>query len=155
MLVQTIKNNQEGKMNSIFIHEPPRIDARTNGLVLFSQNCAGCHGKDGDGIDHIAPPLKGSEYVQGPAERLAMIILNGLEGPVHINGQLYNFNGSMPNFANNFTDKEIENIIKYLHNAYASKPAKSINADKIKELKNNKFGTLKEKDLIEMVYLKN
>ncbi len=116
-------------MNSIFVNEKVPVDARTNGLALFRNTCANCHGVDGDGIEHVAPPLKGSEYVEGPAERLAMIILNGLEGPIHINHQLYNFNSSMPNFGNNFTDKEIEDIIQYLHNAYVTKPVKPISAE--------------------------
>ncbi|MCW3106690.1 MAG: dehydrogenase, partial [Segetibacter sp.] len=132
LLTQTLKNKQEGKMNSIYVQVKAPVDARTNGLELFRNTCATCHGADGDGIEHIAPPLKGSEYVAGSSDRLAMIILNGLEGPVHINGQLYNFNGSMPNFGNNFNDSQIADIIKYLHNAYVSKPGKPLKAEEIK-----------------------
>jgi len=82
-----------------------------------------------------------------------MIILNGLEGPIHIGGKLYNFNGTMPNFGNNYTDKDISDIIKYLHNAYAAKTVKPINPAKIKELRSKKSGTLLEKDLLEMANL--
>lgn len=155
LLNQTIKNKQEGKMNSIFNHDPAPLDARTNGLALFNTNCSGCHGRDGDGIEHVAPPLKGSEFVEGSTDRLALIILNGLEGPLHINGQLYKFNGSMPNFGNNFTDKEIADIIRYLHNAYVTKPAKSANDEKIKKLRSVKSGTLQEKDLLELADTSN
>jgi len=153
LLAQTIKNKQEGKMNSIYVQIKVPIDARTNGLAIFRNTCATCHGADGDGIEHIGPPLKGSEYVNGSADRLAMIILNGLEGPIHIGGKLYNFNGTMPNFGNNYTDKDITDIIKYLHNAYAAKTVKPINPAKIKELRNKKAGTLQEKDLLEMANL--
>lgn len=155
LLTQTIKNRHEGKMNSIFLNETVPVDARTNGLTLFRNTCANCHGIDGDGIEHVAPPLKGSEYVEGSTDRLAMIILNGLEGPIHINSQAYNFNGSMPNFGNNFSNKEIEDIIRYLHNAYVTKPVKPISAEKIKSLRSTAHGTLKEKDLLEMADLKN
>jgi mono/diheme cytochrome c family protein len=155
LLNQTIKNKQEGKMNSIFVQVSVPIDARTNGLVIFRRTCATCHGIDGDGIENLAPPLKGSEYVEGATDRLAMIILNGLEGPIHINGKLYKFNGSMPNFGNNFTDKEIADIIKYLHNSFVSKPTKSISAEKIKDLRNERSGTLTEMELLKMVDLKD
>lgn len=155
LLTQTIKNKREGKMNSIYVHVKTPPDARTNGLALFRNTCATCHGADGDGIEHVAPPLKGSEYVEGSTDRLAMIILNGLEGPVHINSQLYNFNGSMPAFGNNFTDDQIADIIQYLHNAYVTKPVKPIDAEKIKKLRNKKSETLTEKDLLEMSKLNN
>jgi mono/diheme cytochrome c family protein len=56
----------------------------------------------------------------------------------------------MPNFANNFTDAQIADIIKYLHNAYVTTPVKPITAEKIKELRSKKTKTLTEKDLLEM-----
>lgn len=155
LLTQTLKNKKDGTMNSIYVQVAPPVDARTNGLALFRNTCATCHGVDGDGMEHIAPPLKGSEYVEGSSERLAMIILNGLEGPIHIKGQLYTFNGSMPNFGNNYTDSQIEDIIKYLHNAYVSTLVKPIKADKIKALRSKKTETLTEKELLEMADSQN
>ena len=150
LLADVIKNRQDGKMNSIYVQAKTPVDARTNGLQLYRTNCASCHGVDGDGLEHLGPPLKGSEYVYGPTSRLAMIILNGLEGPIHINGKLYQFNNTMPNFANNFTDSQIADIIKYLHNAYVTTPVKPITPEKIKELRSKKTGTLTEKHLLEM-----
>jgi mono/diheme cytochrome c family protein len=150
LLAVTIKNKRDKKINPIYAEQTVSIDARTNGLIIFRSTCATCHGVDGDGIDNIAPPLKGSQYVEGSPERLAMIILHGLEGPIHVNGKLYQFNGTMPNFANNFSDKQIEDIIRYLHNAYVSKPVKSIRAEEIKKLRNRRSGTLTEKDLLKM-----
>ncbi|OJY91923.1 MAG: dehydrogenase [Sphingobacteriales bacterium 44-15] len=150
LLAVTIKNKQEGKMNSIFVTYTAPVDSRTNGLAIFRSTCATCHGVDGEGIENLAPPLTGSEYVAGSPERLAMIILNGLEGPVHVKGQLYNFNGSMPNFGNNFGDKDISDIIEYLQNCFVSTPVKSISAKEINGLRNKKQGTLTEKDLLDM-----
>jgi putative membrane-bound dehydrogenase-like protein len=150
ILDQTIANKKDGKMNSIFIKETRQTDTRTNGLVIFQTTCATCHGKDGEGIENLAPPLNGSEYVEGPSERLAMIILHGLEGPVHIKGKLYTFNGTMPNFANNFSDKEIGDVISYLHNAFVLTPTDRVSAEKIKDLRNKINRTLTEKDLLEM-----
>ncbi len=155
LLAETMTNKHAGKMNSIFVQMKTPPDARTNGLAIFRSTCANCHGNDGDGIEHVAPPLKGSEYVEGSPNRLAMIILNGLEGPIHINGKLYTFNGSMPNFANNYNDKDIADIVEYLHNAYVTKPVKPIQVNKVKELRNITAETLQQKDLVRLANVGN
>ncbi len=161
LLAKTIKNKHEGKMNSIYVKEKVPDNARINGLAIFRNTCSSCHGADGEGIANIAPPLNGSQYVEGPSERLAMIILNGLQGPIHIKGQAYKFNGSMPNFGNNYTDKQIGDIIDYLHNSFVPADpklhygSKSISAEKIKNLRNKSSGVLTEKDLLKMINLEN
>ncbi len=150
LLRQTIANKRNGKKNSIFVKAAVSMDERTNGLVIFRSTCGSCHGTDGEGIANIAPPLKGSEYLEGSSERLAMILLNGLTGPLHINGKLYKFNGSMPNFGNNFTDQQIADVIGYLHNSFVAKPPKSIKAERIKTLRTKHSGTLTEQDLMKI-----
>ncbi|MHA4844987.1 DUF7133 domain-containing protein [Flavitalea antarctica] len=150
MLTLVIKNKQEGKMNPIYVEARAPVDSRTNGLTLFRNNCASCHGADGNGIELVAPPLNGSEYVSGPASRLAMIILHGLEGPIHINGQLYQFNNTMPTFSNNLSNEQIVDIIRFMHNAYVTTPVKSISAEQVEKLRSQKPGTLTEKQLVEL-----
>lgn len=159
LLNQTIKNKQDDKMNSIFVQRKIPIPGLQKGLVIYRSTCSGCHGADGEGIQYLAPPLKGSQYVAGSTAILGMIILNGLEGPVHVNGQLYKFNGTMPKFRESFTDEEIAGIIDYLHNSFvAADPKlsygrKSVSAEEIKNLRNVRSGTLTEKDLLQMIDL--
>jgi mono/diheme cytochrome c family protein len=150
LLEDVAKNKREKKINPIFDMTSRRHDPRTAGLVIFRSTCAMCHGAGGEGIENIAPPLSGSEYVEGPPERLAMILLNGLEGPLRIKGQLYNFNGSMPNFGNNFSEEQLADVIKYLHNSFVANPPRSISAGEIKKLKESHTGTLTEADLLKM-----
>jgi mono/diheme cytochrome c family protein len=142
-------------MNSIYVQAKNPVDSRTNGLTLFRKNCASCHGADGDGIEHVAPPFKNSEYVSGPSSRLAMIILNGLEGPIHINGQLYQFNNTMPSFSNHFSDDQIADLIRYMHNAFVTTPVKPISAKEVKKLRSIQTGTLTETKLLDMTEGKN
>ncbi len=149
-----VKNKREGKINPIYVQARRPVDSRTNGLTLFHTNCAGCHGADGDGVELVGPPLKGSEYVTGSTNRLAMIILFGLEGPIHINGQLYKFNNTMPTFANNLDDAQIADIIKFVHNAYVTTPVKPITAEEIQKLRSKNQGTLNESDLLRMAEVK-
>ena len=60
-----------------------------NGKGKFNV-CAGCHGASGDGNGGNVPPLAGSEWVTGDnTEALAMIILNGLSGPIEVKGKSY------------------------------------------------------------------
>ncbi|UXP32040.1 HEAT repeat domain-containing protein [Reichenbachiella agarivorans] len=52
------------------------------GYYTYQGLCADCHGKQGEGLGDIAPPLKGSPRVKGQPVSLAKIVLNGLQGPV-------------------------------------------------------------------------
>jgi mono/diheme cytochrome c family protein len=150
MLAVAIKNKKEDKMNPVLAQRQLPLDERANGRVLFLKTCAGCHGADGEGIQHVGPPLRESEYVHGSLDRLAMIILSGLEGPIHINNKEYRFNGTMPNFANNFNDREIADIISYLRNSYVASRGKSINEKRVGELRKRVKGTLTEEKLKKM-----
>jgi mono/diheme cytochrome c family protein len=134
-------------MNPVLVQRQLPLEQRANGRVLFLKTCAACHGADAEGIEHVGPPLRESQFVQGSSDLLAMIILNGLEGPIHIKDKEYRFNGTMPNFGNNFSDQEITDIISYLRNSYVEKRGKSITATRIKELRKKATGTLTEEKL--------
>jgi len=131
------KNKKDSVINPIYVNVSVKEDGRTNGLKLFRSICATCHGPSGDGIAELAPPLRESEYVTGSIHRLATIILHGLQGPVHVNGKLYELNGTMPGLANNksLSDQDIVDIIRFLQNAYVH-DKKGISAKEIKALRN-------------------
>ncbi|WP_418602506.1 DUF7133 domain-containing protein [Hwangdonia sp.] len=156
LLTQTINNKNKDVKNAIFTETTVGTDARTAGYKLYKNTCAACHGINGNGVDGLAPPLKDSEYVTESAERLALIILHGLSGPIHVNGKLYDLNATMPGLAGNpeFTDKDLQDIISYLNNAFAKKP-NNISIEKIKslrEIKPKDGGTFSEKELLELKY---
>ena len=156
LLAQTVRNKKDDKMNSIFVQRKIPVPGLQKGLVIFRSTCSGCHGADGEGIQHIAPPLNGSQYVSGPNDRLGMIILHGLQGPIHVNGNLYKFNGTMPTLGEKYTDDEIAGIMDYLHNAFvAADPKlsfglKRVKPEEIKNLRSKKSGILTEADLLKM-----
>lgn len=60
----------------------------------FYRQCASCHGPAGEGVPGLAPELSGSAWVTGPVEWLARIVLDGMSGPVEVNGKTWN--GVMP-----------------------------------------------------------
>ncbi|WP_097126362.1 DUF7133 domain-containing protein [Spirosoma fluviale] len=152
-LTLTISNRQKKQLNSIYVAEVNAVDARTKGLKLFRTICATCHGADGKGIQDLAPPLKGSEYIDGSMKRLAAIILHGVSGPIHVNGKLYQLNNEMPALLNNkdISDQDIVDIIRYTQNALA-KEGKGISTADVKKMRDKKpsgSGVLTEKQLLE------
>ncbi|NND67289.1 MAG: DUF1080 domain-containing protein, partial [Halioglobus sp.] len=72
---------------------PEQLQLKALGEAFYPQ-CAACHGVDGAGIDGLAPALAGASWVTGPPEWLGRIILQGMSGPVKVNGQT--FDGVMP-----------------------------------------------------------
>lgn len=150
-LLQTTLVNKEnrGKNKNNRKNKP----SRAGGYKIFRNFCATCHGFNGEGVDQLAPPLENSEYVTGSTKRLGLVLLHGLAGPVHVNGKLYELNGTMPGLANNpdFTDLDIQNIISYLHSTF-SKSSESISLETIKALRDVKpkvGGVYSEKELME------
>jgi len=59
------------------------------GRQIYLSTCVACHGSDGRGLKMLAPPLAGSDWVQGGEQRLVRILLHGLSGPVSVNGRRY------------------------------------------------------------------
>tara|TARA_Y100001954_G_C15671984_1_gene533207 strand:+ start:178 stop:573 length:396 start_codon:yes stop_codon:yes gene_type:complete len=81
------------------------------GKKLFINNCAICHGNNGNGLGPTFPPVANADYVKKKSDLdLYDIIKNGISGEIIVNGIKYN--GVM--LGVNLNRNEIENIIKYL-----------------------------------------
>lgn len=109
------------------------------GKSLYAHTCAGCHQENGQGLTPIAPPLAGSEWVQGPEERLIRIVLHGLKGPVTVNGKVYKepeVQPVMPGLKDNpeFTDEKLAAILTYVRNAWTNE-ADAVQPDKVLEIR--------------------
>ncbi len=83
-----------------------------NGKRLYVQNCASCHGGEGQGIADIFPPLVNSEWVTGDKSTALRILLNGLEGEVSVREQTYS--GYMPSFKARLSAAEMAAILNHL-----------------------------------------
>jgi mono/diheme cytochrome c family protein len=80
-------------------HKPPTAPAESpapkdqppadEGKALYEQICAACHGFKGEGLPPVAPPLTNSIWVAGAEGRILRIVLHGLKGPIHVNGDTY------------------------------------------------------------------
>lgn len=130
------------------------MDDRTHGLQLYRNTCAACHGQAGAGIEGLAPPLEGSEYIKGPVKRLGLVLLHGMKGPLSVNGKRYEFNAQMPGLSANpnMSDQDITDLITYLSNAFGASKREA-NAEFVKSLREvkPKEGAYTEAELLEII----
>lgn len=92
------------------------------GKLKFEPNCGICHGLDGAGKPGVAPPMVGSEWVQGPVNRLIRIPQNGFTGPFHLKGEVYNQPpGQMPAMGLALKDDELAAVLTYIRNSWSNK----------------------------------
>lgn len=93
------------------------------GRETYAMICAACHQPHGGGNAGVAPPLAGSDWVSGPPERLARVVLHGLYGPVEISGQRWNLH--MPGFGSLdlMTDEKIAGVLSYVRRAWGNTSA--------------------------------
>ncbi len=92
------------------------------GRQHYLTTCAGCHGTDGAGLSRFAPPLAGSDWVLGDPKRLALIVLHGMEGPVAVNGKVYDAPEILPVMPAHSTmdDATITAILIYIRNEWGN-----------------------------------
>ncbi|HEX7260375.1 MAG TPA: cytochrome c [Luteolibacter sp.] len=98
------------------------------GAKIYSAKCQGCHGADAKGNGSTFPSLAGSAWVNGETERFAMVILNGLEGPVS-DGKTY---GVMPPQGVGMAPEELAGIMTYLRNNFGNTKGDVVTTDMAK-----------------------
>ncbi len=81
--------------------------------------CTQCHQSDGKGVAGTYPPLVASEYVTGDERRLAAILINGINGPLVVNGASYS--SEMPSWRSYFNDEELAAVMTYTRNTWGNK----------------------------------
>jgi len=104
------------------------------GAGIFETICQTCHGKDGNGVARVAPPLNNSEIV-ADKNKMIPIVLFGLSGPVQVNGKLYQapeINGDMPGIGQNdeYNNEDIAEVLNYVRNSWNNK-SERVTADDI------------------------
>jgi mono/diheme cytochrome c family protein len=87
-------------------------------LYLGSAGCAGCHGNQGQGMEHMAPPLDQSEWVTGDKEVLVKVLLHGLTGPIKVAGKRYKLPLVMPGIGqrSDLKDEDLAALLTYIRN---------------------------------------
>ncbi len=117
----------KGGAGEVVIEEKPLAEV---GARIFRGQCVACHQTTGLGVAGAFPPLVESEWVIGNEERLARILINGLNGPIEVLGATYN--GNMPAFGPNglnLKPKQIAAVLTYIRQEWGnSAPEVSVEA---------------------------
>ncbi len=95
---------------------PPAGAVADNALVesgakVFERVCAACHQADGQGVGNVFPPLRDSDYLRADLDRAISSIINGLSGPIVVNGVEYNT--AMPPMAY-LSDEEVASVLTFV-----------------------------------------
>jgi mono/diheme cytochrome c family protein len=88
------------------------------GSKIYSAKCNGCHGSDGKGDGVNYPSLAGSSFVIEENQKFAMIILNGIQGPIS-NGKTYGA-GIMPAQGAGMTPEDLAGVMTYVRNSFGN-----------------------------------
>ena len=103
--------------------EPSPFNAKTlvqQGEKIYArQHCADCHGKDGNGIAGIYPPLNGNSSVTEPSgiNATRAVLLGGFAPLTAANPRPY----SMPPFAQQLNDADVAAVVSYIRGSWTNK----------------------------------
>ena len=99
--------------------KPPELTPAQKGQKIYGNNCANCHQASGAGQPGSYPPLVGSDVVLGNKERLAAVMLHGLQGPLDTKAGAFG-TMVMPGWASNFTDEQLADLTTYLRTSWGN-----------------------------------
>jgi mono/diheme cytochrome c family protein len=104
---------------------PPKaaMDAyMARGKKVWATKCVTCHGPEGKGQGELYPTLVGSQWALGETDRFAMIVLNGLVGPIST-GKTYGGAAGMPS-QNDATaplsPEDLAGVMTYVRNNFGN-----------------------------------
>ncbi len=89
----------------------------SKGEQLYMAYCANCHGKQGEGLAALIPPLAKADYLIQHAEELPCMIRYGMSGPITVNGKEYN-QPMLP--LKQMTVEEIYEVSNYVLNSWGN-----------------------------------
>jgi len=102
------------------------------GKKVYDSVCLACHMADGSGVPGMHPPLIKSDFVNGDAEKLIGIVLNGVKGKLEVKGEVYN--SVMPPQAN-LSDQQIADVLTYIRGNFGNNSG-PITPEQVKKVRN-------------------
>jgi len=87
------------------------------GQSLYLVHCNNCHLEEGQGLRQLIPPLAGSDYLRDRPEDVVRGIRYGMNGPMEVNGVVYNH--PMPGNTE-LSEFQIVNIVNYINQAWGN-----------------------------------
>lgn len=97
------------------------------GERAYRNQCATCHQMDGQGVPGIYPPLHGTEWVIGDKGRLIRLTLDGLRGPIEVQGETYDAVMTPQGY---LTDEQIAAVLTYVRSHFGNE-ASAVTTDEV------------------------
>ncbi|MEY3449580.1 MAG: hypothetical protein RL749_1201 [Verrucomicrobiota bacterium] len=101
------------------------------GAAVYARTCIACHQPTGLGLPPVFPPLANAPIVVGNPELPVKFILQGLMGPITVNGMTYN--SMMPPVAG-VSDADIADVLTYVRQSFGNQ-ANAVTADQVKAIR--------------------
>ena len=101
------------------------------GGKVFNTYCATCHQRNGQGDSQRFPTLVGTEWVLGDKKKLINVVLNGLEGPIEVNGKPYN--SLMPQHSF-LSDEDIAQVLTYVRQNFGNR-ASEVSTEEVRTVR--------------------
>jgi mono/diheme cytochrome c family protein len=101
--------------------------AASNGQAVFARTCQTCHQANGQGMPGTYPPQAGSPYVTGDKTKLIRIALNGLQGPITVEGKRYS--NVMPPWKS-LSDADMAAVLTYVRSNFGNS-ASAVTPDEV------------------------
>ena len=92
----------------------PLKESITRGNEIYNDFCIQCHLDNGEGVAGIFPPLSNSDYLLNNIRESIYGIKYGMEGPITVNGELYD--GIM--VSQGLDNEEIADVMNYILNSW-------------------------------------
>ena len=84
------------------------------GFTVYKNECAQCHGTNGEGIRDLIPPIADADFAKNNFDSIACWLKNGLNRPIVVNGKEYD----QPMYPSKLNDVQIANVINYINEEY-------------------------------------
>lgn len=102
------------------------------GERIYYTYCGTCHQSNGKGDSGRFPSLVGTDWVTGDTKRLIELVLNGLEGPIEVNGETYS--GLMPQHSF-LSDEQLAAVLTYIREGFGNESS-AISAEEVAQIRN-------------------
>lgn len=127
-----VKKEKEAVTKSVLKGKELELFNLGKEIYMKEGYCTTCHQPDGKGLTSSGfPPLTNTKWVTGSEERLIKVVLNGLLGPIEVDGKKYPGQVPMTPFAGMLNDNEVAAVLTYVRNSFGNQ-APAVSADKVK-----------------------
>ena len=101
------------------------------GAAVYARTCIACHQPTGMGLPPVFPPLANAPIIVGNPELPVKFILQGLMGPITVNGMTYN--SMMPPVAG-VSDADIADVLTYVRQSFGNQ-GNPVTAEQVKAIR--------------------